>query len=81
MIDYTKFNPEKVITKTSEVAVKAIEFNQCVFKESMKFFNDITDKAFYTYTVQALDAVDKVTGYAKETITNQKIPNLFGVSK
>ena len=69
------------ITKTTDVAVKAIDFNHAVFKESMKFFNDITDKAFYTYTVSTADAVNKVTEYAKETIKTQKVPNIFGLGK
>lgn len=80
MLSFTT-KPEDIVTKTSEVAVKSMDFGQLIFKESMKFFNDITDKAFYTYTVQATDAINKVTEYAKEAITTQRVPNIFEAKK
>ena len=76
MIDFTKtFKPEQiekqvadVVTKSKDLAIKTIDFNEIIFKESLKFFNEATDKFFYTYTVKAADAVSQTTEYAKEFI-------------
>ena len=76
MFDLTKtFKPEQMekqvadaVTKSKDIAVKAIDFNEIIFKESLNFFNDITDKFFYTYTLKAAEAVNQTSGYAKEFI-------------
>ena len=88
MIDFTKtVKPEQiekqiadVVTKSKEAAIKVVDYNEAVFKESLKLFNDMTDKFFYTYTVKAAEAVNQSTGYAKEFIQTGTVKSLFGNS-
>ena len=88
MIDFTKtVKPEQIekqiadaVTKSKDVALKVVDYNEAMFKESLKFFNDVTDKFFYTYTVKAAEAVNQSTGYAKEFIQTGTVKSLFGNS-
>ena len=85
MFDFTKLaiKPEQIqdgIEKSKSAAVKAVDFNNTLFKESMKFFNDVTDKFFYTYTVKATEAVNQSTEYAKEFIQTGTVKSVFGNS-
>lgn len=80
MFDYTKsFKPEQfqdTVEKSKEVAIKAVEFNAIIAKESIKFFNDVTDKYFYTYTAKVAEAVNQGSEYAKEFIQTGTIKAL-----
>ena len=70
------------VKKTTDVTIKALEFQELIFKESLDFFNDITDKAFYTYGVQAEKAITKGTEYAKEAIIKTgELSKVSGSSK
>ena len=81
MIDLTKtVKPELIekniadaVEKSKSFATKAVDFNNIIFKESLKFFNEVTDKYFQTYTVKASEAADKSTEYAKEFIQTGSI--------
>jgi len=85
MIDFTKtVKPELIekniadaVTKSKDIAIKTIDFNEVLFKESLKFFNDITDKFFYTYTVKAAEAVNQTSEYAKEFIQTGTLKEVF----
>jgi hypothetical protein len=73
---------DKAVKKTTDVTIKALEFQELLFKESLDFFNDITDKAFYTYGVQAEKAITKGTEYAKEAlIKTGELSKVSGSSK
>ena len=88
MIDFTKpVKPEQIeknvadaVNKSKEMAIKVVDYNEAVFKESIKLFNDMTDKFFYTYTVKAAEAVNQSTVYAKEFIQTGTVKSLFGNS-
>ena len=70
------------VKKTTDATIKALEFQELLFKESLDFFNDITDKAFYTYGVQAEKAITKGTEYAKESlIKTGELSKVSGSSK
>jgi len=70
------------VKKTTDVTIKALEFQELLFKESLDFFNDITDKAFYTYNVNAAKAITKGTEYAKEAIVKTgQLSKVSGSSK
>ena len=79
MIDYSKFlkvpQIDEMSAKATELGLQAIDYNETLFKETLKFFNNATDKFFYTYTVNMADAVSKGTEYAKEAVTQA---GLFG---
>jgi hypothetical protein len=73
---------DKAVKKTTDVTIKALEFQELLFKESLEFFNDITDKAFYTYGVQAEKAITRGTEYAKEAlIKTGQLSKVSGSSK
>ncbi len=73
---------DKAVKKTTDVTIKALEFQELLFKESLYFFNDITDNAFYTYGVQAEKAITKGTEYAKEAlIKTGELSKVSGSSK
>ena len=73
----------QVINKATDIAIKTIDFQKAIFAESMKYFNDVTDKYFYAFTVQTAEAANKSVEYAKENITtgSKKVANLFANSK
>ena len=73
----------QVVNKATDIAIKTIDFQKAIFAESMKYFNAVTDKMFYTYTTKAAESVNSATEYAKENITanQKKVANLFGNSK
>jgi hypothetical protein len=73
---------DKAVKQTTDVTIKALEFQELMFKKSLDFFNDITDKAFYTYGVQAEKAITKGTEYAKEAlIKTGELSKVSGSSK
>lgn len=81
-MDFTKFTfkPESIdstVAKTKEVAIKTVDFNNTMFKESLKFFNDVTDKFFYTYTEAVAKAANQGSEYAKEFINTGTVKTLF----
>lgn len=74
---------EYVINKTTSNIAATIDFNTLLFTKSLEYFNDITDKMFYSYTVKAADTLNNVSDYAKENINQStiKIVELFGDRK
>lgn len=74
---------EYVINKTTSNIAATIDFNTLLFTKSLEYFNDITDKMFYSYTVKATDTLNNVSDYAKENINQSttKIVELFGDRK
>lgn len=82
MFDFTKLSvkPEQfqdVIEKSKEIAEKTVDFNSTMSKESLKFFNDVTDKYFYAYTVKVAEAINQGTEYAKEFIKTGAIKPVY----
>jgi len=74
---------EYAFNKTTDVMVSTIDFNTTMVTKSMEYFNQVTDKMFYAWTVQAADTINKVSDYAKENITESKtkIVDLLGDTK
>lgn len=74
---------EYLINKTADVAACTIDLNNSIFHQSLKFFNEITDKMYYSYTVKAAESLNTVSDYAKENIkkTQSQIVDLFGDRK
>jgi hypothetical protein len=74
---------EYVINKTASTIATTIDFNTTLFTKSLEYFNQVTDKMFYAWTVQASDSINKVSDYAKENIneTTTKVTSLFGDRK
>jgi len=69
------------VDKTTDISIKSIDFGTNMVRESLNYFDNVTDKAFYTYSKNIVDVTNKVAEYAKETIKSQKAPNLFSTSK
>jgi len=81
MFDFPKTNDITfAINKTKDVAISTVDFGNTLFNESLKFFNEITGKTFYTYTVKAAEAHTQVTDYAKEFIKTGTIKEIFANS-
>jgi hypothetical protein len=81
MFDFPKTNDFAfAVNKTKDVAVSTVDFGNTLFNESLKFFNEITGKTFYTYTVKAAEAHTQVTDYAKEFIKTGTIKEIFANS-
>jgi hypothetical protein len=81
MFDFPKTNDITfAINKSKDVAVSTVDFGNTLFNESLKFFNEITGKTFYTYTVKAAEAHTQVTDYAKEFIKTGTIKEIFANS-
>jgi hypothetical protein len=73
---------EYVINKTASNIATTIDFNTTIFTKSMEYFNQLTDKMFYAWTVQAADAINSISDHAKENIkSSTKIVELFGDRK
>lgn len=74
---------EYVVNKTTDIAIETINYQSKLFTDTLEYFNKVTDKMFYTYTIKAAESVNAATEYAKENITTQKakVANLFGNSK
>ena len=68
------------VNKSKDVAVSTVDFGNALFTESLKFFNEITNKTFYTYTVKAAEANNQATEYAKEFIKTGTIKEIFAGS-
>lgn len=81
----TKDLPEMtyVINKTFSNIATTINFQTTLFVKGLEYFNELTDKAFYAYTTQAADAINTISDYAKENITESsgKVSKLFGDRK
>ena len=73
-------NISEVVNKSKDIAVKTVDFQNAMFKESLKFFNDVTDKYFYTYTSKLAEAADQSVGYAKEYIQTGTVKTVFANS-
>ncbi len=69
-----------VVNKSKEVATSTVDFGNTIFNEGLKFFNEITNKTFYTYTVRAAEANNQATEYAKEFIKTGTIKEIFANS-
>lgn len=67
--------------KANTFAVKSLDFQFGVTKQTVDFFDSITDKKFYTYTQKALETVRTMNEYAKENITKIKDASVFGSGK
>jgi len=73
---------EYIVNKTASNIATTIDFNTTLFTKSLEYLNEITDKMFYAWTVQAADAINKVSDHAKENIkSSTKIVELFGDRK
>jgi hypothetical protein len=74
---------EYIINKTTSNIATTIDFNTLLFTKSLEYFNQITDKMFYAYTIKAADTLNNVSDYAKENINQSttKIVELFGSRK
>lgn len=74
---------ETMFDKTADFTKATLDYQANLFTNSLDYFNAVTDKMFYTYTVSTADAVNKATEYAKENITanKKKVSTLFGFSK
>ena len=68
------------VNKSKEVATSTVDFGNTIFNEGLKFFNEITNKTFYTYTVRAAEANNQATEYAKEFIKTGTIKEIFAGS-
>lgn len=81
MFDFPKTNDFAfVVNKSKEVATSTVDFGNTIFNEGLKFFNEITNKTFYTYTVRAAEANNQATEYAKEFIKTGTIKEIFAGS-
>jgi hypothetical protein len=74
---------EYLINKTASNIATTIDFNATLFTKSLEYFNSITDKMFYAWTVKAADSINNVSDLAKENIneTTTKVVNIFGDRK
>lgn len=74
---------EFVFNKAVDIGLATIDYQAKMFTNTLEYFNQVTDKMFYTYTVKAAESVNTATEYAKENITtgSKKVANLFGNSK
>jgi hypothetical protein len=74
---------EYAVNKTVSNIATTIDFNTALFTKSLEYFNDITDKMFYAYTVKVAESLNTVSDHAKENIqkTTNQIVELFGDRK
>jgi predicted DNA-binding protein (UPF0278 family) len=74
---------EYFINKTTSTIATTIDFNAALFAKSLEYFNDVTDKMFYAYTVKVADSLNNVSDYAKENIqkSTKQIVDLLGDRK
>jgi hypothetical protein len=72
---------ENIAVKSTSFMVDTMEFQKSVYIKSLEYFNQITDRMFYTYTEKASETIEAATEYAKENIKQQKVANLFGSGK
>lgn len=74
---------EYVFNKSTDIAIATMDYHAKLFTVTLEYFNQVTDRMFYTYTVKAAESVNGATEYAKENITSnkKKVANLFGDSK
>lgn len=68
------------VNKSKDVVVSTVDFGNALFTEGLKFFNEITNKTFYTYTVKAAEANNQATEYAKEFIKTGTVKEIFANS-
>jgi len=81
MFEFPKANDFAfVVNKSKDIAVSTVDFGNTLFNESLKYFNEITGKTFYTYTVKAAEAHTQVTDYAKEFIKTGTVKEIFAGS-
>jgi hypothetical protein len=74
---------EYIINKTASNVATTIDFNTTLFTKSLEYFNSVTDKMFYAWTVKAADSINTVSDLAKENINEAttKVVNIFGDRK
>lgn len=74
---------EYIVNKATDFTIATMNYHTKLFTDTLEYFNTVTDKMFYTYTVKAAESVNAATEYAKENITSnqKKVANLFGNSK
>lgn len=72
---------EYAVNKSIDLTVSTIEFQGSILTKSLEFFNEVTDKMFYTYTVKAAESINAATDNAKENISKLKSYNVFGSGK
>lgn len=67
-----------VVNKSKDVALSTVNFGTTLFNESVKFFNEITNNTFYTYTHKVVESNNQMSEYAKEFIQTGTIKEVFG---
>jgi hypothetical protein len=74
---------EFIMNKTTNTIEATIDFNAALFTKSLEYFNEVTDKKFYSATVQIADSINNITDYAKENIktSTNTLRSLFGNTK
>jgi hypothetical protein len=74
---------EYIINKTASNIATTIDFNTAVYTKSLEYFNQLTDKMFYAWTLKASDTINTVSDYTKNTLdeSKSKIVELFGDRK
>jgi hypothetical protein len=74
---------EFAFNKSTDIVIATMDYQAKLFTDTLEYFNSVTDRMFYTYTVKAAESVNNVTEYAKENITTgkKKVANIFGDSK
>jgi hypothetical protein len=72
---------EYAVNKSIDATIATIEFQGDILTKSLEFFNQVTDKMFYTYTVKAAETINTATENAKENISKLKTYNVFGSGK
>jgi poly-beta-hydroxyalkanoate depolymerase len=70
----------QMFDKQKNLAIKAVDFNKEMADLSLKFFDEITEKYFYTYTLKASEMVKQGTENAKEFIKTGAVKTVFGNS-
>ena len=59
---------EFVINKTASNISTTIDFGTAVYIKSLEYFNEITDKMFYSWTHQFAENINNANEYTKKNI-------------
>lgn len=68
------------VNKSKEIAKTAVTFNNTVFNEAIKCFNQITNNTYYTYTAKVVEFSNQTADYAKEFIQTGTVKAFSGSS-
>lgn len=72
---------EFFLTKSTNVVIDTIKFQETVIIKSLEYFNKITDRTFHTYVDNIAENLTELTDNAKENISKLKSYNVFGSGK